>query len=509
MDKPELMKKAGDVFSLRKLDYTAVTDSAAEVTMPDYYPEVRRVVAVFAEALPDSKYISDGKLEYGGTVSFCVLYIGDDNSLSCVPYSGEYSDSLKLTLPDGIEGTGSIKIFAGAENVQCRVTAPRKLSLKAKIRSQIIADGKENYICAVRNSSGEPCGTAGLEYLESSKKTVFRKYVTATGNCGGEIPDAAGTKPVMCLGAVCVDSVTAEHDCVTVKGRTEVKCTVLNADGIYSTVTGYLPIEETVNIPGVLEGDIASACGRAASVSVSTDGGMASADVEYDLDVIVCREAEITVTDDIYSTFSGLDAERTDYEPISLIACHNGGFTLSGDIRRTGEKTPDDYIITASADPTFEKAEVKDGRLVLTGNCRVRVYTASCGEVNCDEGIIPMRYETGAAADAAPQEILWSAFASPSKIAAKYAGDTVSVSAELSVSLDAVKKYKISPVTQATLTGDSIRDEGGCVIKVCCPGKGTPIWNIAKEHHASIPELERINSVRRDGVSDGSPIIIK
>ncbi|MDD6095664.1 MAG: DUF3794 domain-containing protein [Clostridia bacterium] len=507
MDKPEMKKYAGDTFCTVKFDYTAMTECSAEVTMPDYYPEVRRIVSAFAEVLPDSKYLSEGNLEYGGTVSFSVLYIGDDNSLCCVPYSSEYSDSVQL--PSEVEGSACVKIVSKAENTQCRVTAPRKISLKTRVKSQIMSDGRENYSCVQKTASGEPYFGGSLEYLDRTVNTVFRKWGTGTGSCTGEIPDAAGSKPVMCSGSINITSATAGRDCVTVKGSACVRCIVFNTDGVYSTVTGSLPFEETVNMEGTAEGDRVSAFGRAASVSVSTDGAAASAEVEYDLDVTACRPSLVCVTDDIYSTVSQLELERGQTEPICLLACHNGQFTVNGEIKRSGDKKGDSCIVTACAEPVFEKAEIKDGRLILSGNMRAKVFEAADGDINCEEGTLPLKYEIPAEGDAAPQEVLWNADASVIKLSAKDMGDKINFTAELCTAVEAVRKYRITPVTEARFSGEGLSEGAGCVIKICCPEKGTPVWEIAKKHHAAIPELERINGIRRDSVSDGSPLIIK
>lgn len=507
MNKPEMKELSGETFSQRRFDYTAMTECQAEVTMPDYYPEVRRVVAAFAEALPDSKFLSEGKLEYGGTVSFSVLYIGDDGSLCCVPYSGEYSDSIKL--PGEIEGGASLKIVAGTENLQCRVTAPRKLSLKTRVRTSVVSDGREYYEFSVKSPTGEKCSRDSLEILCKTEKTVFERWACTTGSCSGTIPDTGEIKPVMCSGSICIASVTPARDEVRVTGSAEICCIVLNENGVYSTVRGSIPFEETVTVDGVRETDIAAAFGRAASVSISSDGGVTGAQAEYDIDIVVCRQAEVTVTDDVYSTEAELETVRGEYEPISFLACHNGQLTVSGEVKKTATNGGDDYIINTVAEPVFDKAEVKAGKLTVSGECKVRVYIASGGDVLCEEGTLPMKYEAPAQDSAENGEILWDCRASVIEAEARDAGDKITVTAELSVMAQAVKKYKTSPVTGAKFTDNNIKERNGCTIKLCCPEPGESIWNIAKKHHASIPELERINQVRRDGVSDGKPIIIK
>ena len=117
---------------------TVTGDFGGELIMPDYYPEIRKIVTVRASAIPDSKYIHDNELETGGTLSFDVLYIGDDQTLSCVPYVTEYSQV--TTVPDGVISADCINVESVAEGISARPLGPRKISLKARVKNRISYD---------------------------------------------------------------------------------------------------------------------------------------------------------------------------------------------------------------------------------------------------------------------------------------------------------------------------------------------------------------------------------
>ena len=62
-----------------------------EFNLPDYVPEVRRVLCVRAQAVPESKYVSpqnDGAvLECSGTATYSVIYLDDEGTLCALPLS--------------------------------------------------------------------------------------------------------------------------------------------------------------------------------------------------------------------------------------------------------------------------------------------------------------------------------------------------------------------------------------------------------------------------------------
>ena len=96
MEKSMQNMDTAPAFCVHKGTCFVTGDFGGELIMPDYYPEIRRIVTVRASVLPDSKYIHDRELETGGTLCFSVLYIGEDQTLASIPYITEYSQSAEL-----------------------------------------------------------------------------------------------------------------------------------------------------------------------------------------------------------------------------------------------------------------------------------------------------------------------------------------------------------------------------------------------------------------------------
>ena len=61
------------------INQSTVTECGEEFTLPDYYPEVRRVVSTLCRVLPESLYDSGDSMEQGGVVAFtvCILVMTD------------------------------------------------------------------------------------------------------------------------------------------------------------------------------------------------------------------------------------------------------------------------------------------------------------------------------------------------------------------------------------------------------------------------------------------------
>ena len=68
-------------FTMPLCDRTVNTEINGEYTLPDYQPEIRRLLNVGLTVLPPAKYVGAGGVELNGTVEYRVLYVGGDGGL--------------------------------------------------------------------------------------------------------------------------------------------------------------------------------------------------------------------------------------------------------------------------------------------------------------------------------------------------------------------------------------------------------------------------------------------
>lgn len=69
-------------------DITVSDEVSEEISLADYYPEVRRIVSVIARVIPEGKFMSGNTVECDGAVSFIVTYLGEDRTLAASPVYG-------------------------------------------------------------------------------------------------------------------------------------------------------------------------------------------------------------------------------------------------------------------------------------------------------------------------------------------------------------------------------------------------------------------------------------
>ncbi len=492
-----------------KFNITSVCEGGGEYTMPDYYPPVRKIVSYNALALPDTKFLSGDTLEYGGTLAFNVLYIGEDGALVSLPYTCEYSG--KAQLPKEVKGTGEVMLDAAAEDIQCRATAPRKISLRARIRSVLSAFETKNY--SVDITDGEGNGShADRRSIQNLMETVPVMTVGSgshAGSVSGKIEGKEGAKPVSCTGHIGINEVKCKKDSVFVRGDAVIRCLIFTKEGIYSSFSSKLPFEEIISAEGCREGDLCTAWGRAASVTVAeTESGGFTADIEYDLDFIRHRPGELQITTDAYSTDWQCTLETKENHCLSSVCCANASLSLSGNGKRTTKPSQGEYLIDMTCEPSPLKAEEKDNKVIFTGNCKIRSYIASDGEVICEEMTLPVKYEASSRSLDGDGDLLVTSHISTTDINGRLDGDTVFANAELCLSICCKKKTKICPVSKILLDKSSPIPKSGDEIKVFYPHEGEKIWNIAKKYLCDARRLEKSNGISINDASSGKPVLI-
>ena len=114
-------------------------DLSTDLSLSDYLPEIKRLLRVRAIASPADKYVGVGSADFSGKVDFCVLYAGNDGALYSVTQTEDYQFSVPVEMTSDFEiGDGVLcDVETVAEMAAGRVSSPRKLSLRCKLRADV------------------------------------------------------------------------------------------------------------------------------------------------------------------------------------------------------------------------------------------------------------------------------------------------------------------------------------------------------------------------------------
>ena len=490
---------------------TVIThDVSEEFTLPDYVPEIRKLLHTRTGVLPESKYMGDDGentgLEFSGTVTYLLIYTDDEGQLCSLPLTSNYEAKTVLSAHPG-----TVLIDTSADSVSARVLAPRKITLKTRLKSRIQSWEMREEKEKIENKSA--ADELFMERRYSEVKSLGIRQVSLGEIKMSDRLDTQGVqslRPVWCDATTVLSEVRAQNNAVSVRGEARIKCVCLT-DGEALTLTKEIPIVEEIDAQGVCLGDMARIVARAVSLSISNEqNGNAEElffDLSSELEGEVVRNNTCTVTKDCYSTKYETREEYKTIEAYTALRVQNCSFTLSEGVKRKNKEIT--KIIDVLCDPVYEKTEFKGGRATILGKAIVTVI-GSCQ--NEDEVLyqaenyeLPFKYSLDVGGTRAPSVRCVPTIGT---VSARLDGEELRVNAEMYLALGIIDKEEVKTLEACTLKKDrEIKRNAGCV-RVYFPKNGDTLWEIAKKYHTTVSLLKEQNSCQGDELSGENSLII-
>ncbi len=103
-------------------------ESVGEYSVPDYQPQIRRILRVHTRVLPSGRYRRGGHTECAGLCVHTVLYSTDEGTLSTLDVTSEYSFSFPAD-----DDAEVLLLAPQLEGVSCRLGGPRRITVRSTL----------------------------------------------------------------------------------------------------------------------------------------------------------------------------------------------------------------------------------------------------------------------------------------------------------------------------------------------------------------------------------------
>ena len=456
------------------------TEVSTDVTLPDYQNEIRRILHVEQTVLPPSKYVSSEGVEFSGVIDYRMLYIGADGELCGASMSGEYSFSIPLEKNTDIDISGGVSVLCGicAESVSTRVSAPRRLNVRSRIRPNVRVYGKMKI--------------GGDELLGDIQNGVYRQERNVTcavcEEATSDIVSVEQTLPAIDEEARIVAADAKVHiiGCEEIpaglvcRGKLITSLIISSSDGQISTREAASPFECEVDMS--LQGASICAHGNVTELNVSvTDTG-----VECKAGIIVTARAisehSAEYVSDMYSDTYECTCETAKQSTRGALICANSNISIGDRVELSAQNIPESAQIMASFGSASMDRCVRndDGKYVFSGNARVSVLWGDGTEISCSDIDIPVRYEVQGT-DAEP--ICFDAACQLIDVRARIDASELCIDAELIMSAYCMSESSFEYVRGTTL-GDKLAVRSNELV-ICYPDSADTLWSVAKRYAVS------------------------
>lgn len=478
-----------------------ITELSEDLELPDYQPEIKRLLRVQAKVSPADCYIGAGTVECSGTVEYSILYSGTDGALYCAAPSGAYRFSFPVELPADFDaGEGLLcDVDNQAETVSGRVTAPRKLTLRCRLRSRTQLRGTRVLTDPTGSSPSvqrliKTCDCARL-FSETSEPFTLGDEVLCDPN--------NGMIRVICADAqVFVSETTAGSGAVQCRGEVCLKLLCCREEtGEIETIRRRVPFDRSVEVDGVAVNCETCATGNCGDLRVTVEDGKISCDVTVALSICAVRNESQSFLRDAYSTEAECSTEMREIALPVLRGVVLGNMSLNRTLSAEEvEVRSGAVVVDTDCTVIFGSAETERGKVFLNGKCRFRSVLSEGGDWSVQEVEIPVRYETSCEVSGQVQSLAVTAEAISCR--ARIDGETLSLDAEIALSGTLFGEETIQVLSGWQQGAE--RRSPAAVYTVCYPTREDTLWSVAKRYHTEIGELSAKNSLAQSPSADAS-----
>lgn len=478
-------------------------DVNGEYVLPDYLPDVRKVLAVRTRLSEDAESVTDGRAEYSGDVIFTVVYLSEDGRVKSIRQSYPYTNFIAL---ESIYEDSVINAEQRITNRSVRAVSPRKLILKAKVLTEVEIFNRLCVSPRLVGGSGVEDEFAVERMTDSVGCVSFIPLTESDIRVSSDV-EYKGRMPISEI--VCSDVSLFLTECrcsdgrISLKGNARlwalVECADADGKVLYDSVEANLPIEHTIQHGGINSENQCVGklklneleCGLGADAY--GENRLLQVDFACAAELLAAANEETVFTSDAFSTvyeyenaFKTVDTERVAKMGIS-------NFSVDGNAELPAAEGISYVKVTASAfECNMALESLADGKAVFGGECNVRlVVSDEKGGLHTVDSVLPLRFE--AKADSVDNgratmdcRVIDSSFSLD--------GSRVNVNLEIGVSYGVFERISVETVSAITLDKGrerSVVPDGSMILYY--PDAKETLWSIAKKYGVTRSALEKAN----------------
>ncbi len=479
-------------------EVTLTQEETTETIVPDYCPDIARIIETDGKIFIHGRELRDGKGEVTGTIRISVLYM---------PEGEGGIRMLDFTMPFTVEsdhralaGCSSLTAEIEPEFLETRMLNPRKLFTHCKLVCRL-AGYRKTPICFCTDVSAQP--EQCVEKRKEQQHAIFLTHIAEKDFTFSEemdLPTGRAGAAELLTSRVCstVTDAKVVGSKLIIKGVFTVAVLYRTSEGRCCTATSELPFSQIMEVEGVSEQAIPSVQLQLTGCDLQIDGGdeegrQIAVTLYLHATAMLREERELELVCDLYST-----AYQTSYEADTL--------SLTS-FREIIERRQ-------SVRETLEIGVVADAILALSVTCgavsvsregeSVTLRTgAAVRAMYQDEGGSPLVAERCVDITCQlemPEDCRITAHAiCPEEVQGSLVDRGIEVRFPVQFCIEAATRVKRVCISKAELDQETPKDAAGAPSLVLrCLGAKESAWDLAKTYNTTIATILSANQLEAE-----------
>ena len=482
------------------------------LSLPDYCPDIQRILKCQIYPCVTSKSIVGDSLEVNGNALLRILYVDAAGlPVRCCEKRTPFTTNLPIKkTPENPVAFVSAKV----EYVNCRAVSPRKLDVHGafSVCAKVIEHIPQNLVCSIEGDDVQQM-TQTVDASAVSGITQEPFSVCEVLEIGSGKPAAETILRTDC--SVTVESTKLLDNKLILQG--EVTLRLLYAAGMGQTLPEYMeytiPYNQMLDCAGITEQSTCHVQVQAVSTDVQIKNDAAGENMLFEAEVramahITAYDTQrLTVVTDAYSTQYSLDLE---YQQTTLHKLLE--IVRDTDVQKNNFEVDDaniSQVIDVWNEMRSVSAAVEDGALVYTGKYNVCILAiGSEGKPFYFERMVDFKITREATGY--PTDVRCEASLRMKSIGYRITGNScIEVKAELCLSAAVLQEVSCKSIVSASADQERpvLKDTKAALI-IYYAEAGESLWNIARQYHTAADAIRRENDLTEETVPSRGMLFI-
>lgn len=488
---------------------TAEQSVEAEINLPDYCPEIRRILKCTVTPNIISVQNSSGRVTADVNALIRFIYVGENGNIAAYEQNSslqKYAESFEITSECAVD------VRINTDFVNCRAVNQRRVDMRAMLTFIFKA--------AKRRNESLLCGAdgAGLQTMTDNCNFACLTALSSRSFGMSEVIELGADKtPVSQILNISSFAVANEIKLISnkmlVKGECGVKIFYIGEGGsAVESIDHSMPISQIVELDGVNESSIPSLCMNVSSCEAVPKVDSAGEMRLIDLNIRISTEAmsfesvPFSFITDAYSTDCEISSTKKSFETLTYNKSFDSIFTNKVVLESIGVSV--ECIMSIWCGEMRKSFSCKDGKCIITGTYNVTVlYKDSESQIGMIQKPVDFDFSVQLGE---PSERI-SCFGSVDILACSCAvtGDSrLEIKTEMKTSgvvlSNGIKKY-ISEITLNPGIGNQCEP---CALTIYFGETGEKIWDIAKHYRTTADAIKNENEISGDCIEKSGMLMI-